>query len=167
MANNSDAQTGPQPALESNPSNPSTRVPSYLGAGLAIKGQIIGDEDLKIDGKMEGPVSLANHRFTVGSTAHVAGEVAAREIIVYGNVKGKLSAQDRIEIKKDSSVLGDMTTPRVMIEDGAYFKGAIEIERSATKVAMDPNTLLALAEKDFKMKSIRSADTSRSEQSSS
>jgi hypothetical protein len=69
---------------------------------------------------------------------------------------GKLRAQDRIEIKKDSSVAGELTTGRIMIEDGANFKGAVEIERSSAKVAIAPETLLALAEKDFKLKSIRS-----------
>ncbi len=161
MANNSEAQTGSQGGLDSNATSPSTRVPSYLGVGLGVKGQITGDEDLKIDGKVEGPISLTNHRLTVGAAAHVAGEIVSREIIIYGDVKGKLRAQDRIEIKKDSSVLGDLTTPRIMVEDGAYFKGAIEIERSVTKVGMDQNTRLALAEKDFKMKSIRAADSSQ------
>ena len=126
-----------------------------MGLGLLIKGQIIGDEDLKVDGKVEGPVSLSNHRLTVGVGAQVTGDIVSREIMIYGSVKGKLRAQERIEIKKDSSVLGDLATPRIMIEDGAYFKGAIEIERATTKPGADPNTLLALAEKDFKMKSIR------------
>jgi len=167
MANNSDVPNVPQAGLEPNSAGPNTRVPSYLGAGLTIKGRISGDEDLKVDGKIEGPVTLSNHRLTVGATAHVNGEVVAREIIIYGDVKGKLSAQDRIEIKKDSSMLGDLTTPRVMIEDGAYFKGSIEIERAAAKPGADPDTLLARAEKDFKMKSIRSEDASRSEQAPS
>lgn len=86
------------------------------------------------------------------------GDIIAREIVIYGNVKGKLAGHDRIELKKDSSVLGSLTTPRIIIEDGAYFKGSIEIERNAAESRPDPNTLLALAEKDFKMKSIRSAD---------
>jgi len=68
-----------------------------------------------------------------------------------------LHAQDRIEIKKDGSVTGELTTARIIIEDGAYFKGAIEIERSSAKVGADPDTRLALAEKDFKLKSIRAA----------
>jgi cytoskeletal protein CcmA (bactofilin family) len=143
----------------------STKVPSYLGAGLVIKGQIVGDEDLKVDGKVEGPISLSNHRLTVGPAAQVSGEIVAREIMIYGSVKGKLRGHERVEIKKDSSVLGDVTTPRIMIEDGAFFRGGVEIERAATKAGnADADTLLALAEKDFKMKSIRSADSADTNQ---
>jgi cytoskeletal protein CcmA (bactofilin family) len=137
-------------------SGPTSHMPAYLGPGLKIKGQIIGDEDLKVDGKVEGPISLGEHRLTVGPNAHVVGDIVSREIVIYGDVTGKLRAQDRIEIKKDSSVAGELTTGRIMIEDGANFKGAVEIERSSAKVAIDPETLLALAEKDFKLKSIRS-----------
>jgi cytoskeletal protein CcmA (bactofilin family) len=159
MAAISDVQTGSQPALGSTSGGPNTRVPSYLGAGLVIKGQIVGEEDLKVDGKVEGPISLANHRLTIGAAAQVTGEIVCREIMIYGTVKGKLRAQERIEIKKDSSVSGDVTTPRIMIEDGAFFRGAVEIERAPTKAGIDSDTLLALAEKDFKMKSIRSVDS--------
>ena len=73
--------------------------------------------------------------------------------MIYGEVEGDLQAGDRVEIKKDGSVVGELTTARVMIEDGAYVKGAIEITRSKTKAGTDPNTLLALAENDFKLKS--------------
>jgi cytoskeletal protein CcmA (bactofilin family) len=162
MAGNSDSQTSSQAALPggNTSSSPSTRVPSYLGAGLVVKGQIVGDEDLKVDGKVEGPISLSNHRLTVGPAAQVSGEIVSREIVIYGSVKGKLRGHERVEIKKDSSVLGDVTTPRIMIEDGAFFRGGVEIERAMTKAGTaDADTLLALAEKDFKMKSIRSADS--------
>ena len=161
MEDNSDVHAGRQAAVEPSSAGTNTRTPSYLGVGLVIKGEIIGDEDLKIDGKIEGPISLGNHRLTAGVTADMAGDIVAREIMVYGNVKGKLSGHDRIELKKNSSVLGSLTTPRIIIEDGAYFKGCIEIERNVTKDRPDPNTLLALAEKDFKMKSVRSADFNR------
>jgi cytoskeletal protein CcmA (bactofilin family) len=66
----------------------------------------------------------------VGASAKVTADVIAREVVVYGNVKGNLRARDRIEIKKDGSVVGDLTTARIMIEDGAYFKGSIEIDKS-------------------------------------
>ncbi|MGA8267042.1 MAG: polymer-forming cytoskeletal protein [Candidatus Acidiferrales bacterium] len=67
----------------------------------------------------------------MGASAKVTADVIAREVVVYGNVKGNLQARDRIEIKKDGSVVGDLTTARIMIEDGAYFKGSIEIEKSS------------------------------------
>ena len=69
----------------------------------------------------------------MGATAKLTADIIAREVVVYGSVKGNLRAKDRIEIKKDGSVNGDLTTARIMIEDGAYFKGSIEIDKSAEK----------------------------------
>ncbi len=104
-----------------------------LGASLHIKGEISGNEDLHIDGSVEGLVQLDDRKLTVGASAKLTADVVAREVVVYGTVKGNLRARDRIEIKKDGSVIGDLTTARIMIEDGAYFKGSIEIDRTATK----------------------------------
>jgi len=106
-----------------------------LGASLHVKGEITGNEDLVIDGSVEGLVQLEERKLTVGASAKVTADVVAREVVVYGNVKGNLRARDRIEIKKDGSVVGDLTTARIMIEDGAYFKGSIEIDRSGDKHA--------------------------------
>jgi cytoskeletal protein CcmA (bactofilin family) len=102
-----------------------------LGASLHVKGEISGNEDLHIDGSVEGLVQLEDRKLTVGASAKLTADVVAREVVVYGSVKGNLRARDRIEIKKDGSVVGDLTTARIMIEDGAYFKGSIEIDRSA------------------------------------
>jgi cytoskeletal protein CcmA (bactofilin family) len=95
-----------------------------------VKGEITGNEDLHIDGTVEGLVQLEDRKLTVGASAKVTADVIAREVVVYGNVKGNLRARDRIEIKKDGSVVGDLTTARIMIEDGAYFKGSIEIDKT-------------------------------------
>lgn len=100
-----------------------------LGASLHIKGEISGNEDLQVDGTVEGLIQLDDRKLTVGASAKVTADLVAREIAVFGSVKGNLRARDRIEIKKDGSVIGDLTTARIMIEDGAYFKGAIEIDR--------------------------------------
>jgi cytoskeletal protein CcmA (bactofilin family) len=99
---------------------------------LHIKGEISGNEDLHIDGSVEGLVQLEDRKLTVGASAKLTADVVAREVVVYGSVKGNLRARDRIEIKKDGSVVGDLTTARIMIEDGAYFKGSIEIDRAAS-----------------------------------
>lgn len=111
------------------------RATARLGASLHVKGEISGNEDLHIDGSVEGLVQLEDRKLTVGSSAKVTADVVAREVVVYGSVKGNLRARDRIEIKKDGSVVGDLTTARIMIEDGAYFKGSIEIDRSNEKEA--------------------------------
>ena len=97
-------------------------TPAYLGPSLKIKGQITGDEDLRVDGKIEGPISLGNHRLTAGPNSSIRGEIVSREIVIYGDVKGNLRAHDRIEIKKEGSVIGKLQTARIMIEEGAYFK---------------------------------------------
>jgi cytoskeletal protein CcmA (bactofilin family) len=100
-----------------------------LGPSVQVKGEINGSEDLEIHGSVEGTVSLDERRLTIGPTAKVSADLSAREIVIYGSVKGNLKAKDRIEIKKDGSVVGDLSTARIMIEDGAYFKGSIEIEK--------------------------------------
>jgi cytoskeletal protein CcmA (bactofilin family) len=109
------------------------RSTARLGASLQVKGEITGNEDLHIDGSVEGLVQLEDRKLTVGASAKVTADVVAREVVVYGSVKGNLRARDRIEIKKDGSVVGDLTTARIMIEDGAYFKGSIEIDRTHEK----------------------------------
>ena len=115
------------------PTATSDRATARLGASLHIKGEITGNEDLQIDGSVEGLVHLDDRKLTVGASAKVTADIIAREVVVYGSVKGNLRAKDRIEIKKDGSVNGDLTTARIMIEDGAYFKGSIEIDKSADK----------------------------------
>src|ERR1700741_479428 len=117
------------------PATTSSGGTARLGASLHVKGEITGNEDLAIDGTVEGLVHLEDRKLTIGASAKVTADIIAREVAVYGNVKGNLRARDRIEIKKDGSVVGDLTTARIMIEDGAYFKGSIEIDRKAAEAA--------------------------------
>lgn len=144
-------QIPPQPLQEAKVMTPSEppRSPSAtdrggarVGPGLRVQGEISGAEDLQIDGTVDGHVKLGDRRLTVGATAKVTADVEAREVVVFGNVKGNLHAKDRIEIKKDGSVVGDLTTARIMIEDGAYFKGSIEINRGGVEsgAAAQPRT---------------------------
>jgi cytoskeletal protein CcmA (bactofilin family) len=110
--------------------SPTARTLACLGSTIVVKGEISSDEDLQIDGKVDGPILLRGHRLTVGRTAQLNSQITASEVIVYGNASGNLHARDRVEIKKDGQVIGDITTKRISIEDGAYFKGRIEIERA-------------------------------------
>src|SRR3984893_9776427 len=112
------------------PATTSSGGTARLGASLHVKGEITGNEDLHIDGSVEGLVHLEERKLTVGASARLTADVIAREVVVYGSGKGNMRACDRIEIKKDGSVVGDLTTARIMIEDGAYFKGSIEIDKS-------------------------------------
>jgi cytoskeletal protein CcmA (bactofilin family) len=116
---------------------PSSNGTARLGASLHVKGEITGHEDLLVDGSVEGLVQLEDRKLTVGASAKLSADVIAREVVVYGSVKGNLRARDRIEIKKDGSVIGDLTTARIMIEDGAYFKGSIEIDKTADASGSD------------------------------
>ena len=117
--------------------SPTFRDLARLGAGLVVKGEISGDEDLLIDGTVEGGITLQSHRLTVGSTAQLSSNVVAREVVIHGEVGGNLRVRDRVEIKKDSAVIGDITTARISIEDGAYFKGRIEIDRGNPPMTED------------------------------
>jgi cytoskeletal protein CcmA (bactofilin family) len=112
---------------------PPAGATARVGPSLHVKGEISGNEDLYIDGTVEGAVHLGEGKLTVGATANVTADIIAREVVVCGKVKGNVSAKGKIEIKKDGSVNGDLTTAQIIIEDGAYFKGSIEIERSADK----------------------------------
>ena len=109
------------------------RATARLGLSLHLKGEIFGNEDLHIDGTVEGAVQLGEGKLTVGATANVTADIIAREVVVCGKVKGNVHAKGKIEIKRDGSVIGDLTTAQIIIEDGAYFKGSIEIDRAADK----------------------------------
>jgi len=140
-----DTQSGPS----ATPSAPSSigRTTSYLGPGLRIKGEIIGNEDLRLDGKVEGLVSIGGFRLTVGPNAHLKTDLVAREAVISGEVIGNISAFDRIEIMKSASIAGDISTGKIMIEDGAYFKGGVEVGSQNAQIGTDLDTLLKSAKK--------------------
>ena len=114
-----------------------SRSSARLGASIQIKGQVTGDEDLQIDGKVDGPISLRGHELTVGTTAQLNSEIHAGEVVVAGKVLGNVHARGRVDIKKDGSVTGDISTARISIEDGAHFKGRIEIDPTKSQAAAD------------------------------
>lgn len=114
----------PSPAPISNAGRSSAR----LGSSFQIKGQITGAEDLQIDGKVDGPITLRGFGLTVGAAAQLTSEIHAREVVVYGKVVGNVHARDRVDVKTDGSIVGDIATARISIEDGAQFKGRIEID---------------------------------------
>jgi cytoskeletal protein CcmA (bactofilin family) len=120
---------------------------AVIGKSVMIKGQIFSREDLTIDGEVDGSVELQEHRLTVGPHGKLQAGVKAREIVVLGTIHGNVEASDKIDIRKDAKLVGDIKTARIVIEDGAYFKGSIDIVRPeiAKPVAPPPAPKPAVA----------------------
>lgn len=104
-------------------------VQTVLGQEVFVKGDLSGREDLLIEGQCEGILNFHDHCLTVGPEGQVKCEIHARQVVVHGTVNGRISAKDRVEIRKTGRVVGDIVSAGVAIEDGAYFKGSIEIVR--------------------------------------
>jgi cytoskeletal protein CcmA (bactofilin family) len=100
-----------------------------IGKSLVVKGEVSGSESLYIDGKVEGAINLPGNRVTVGRNGQVAANIMAREVVVLGKVRGNISASDRVDIRSEGSLTGDVAAARISIEDGAYFKGGIDIRK--------------------------------------
>src|ERR1051325_4670525 len=98
-----------------------------IGKAVKIIGQIHSKEDLYVDGDVEGTVEAPDHKLTIGPNGTVHATVKAREVVALGSIQGHVEAIDKIEIKKDAKLIGDIRTARIVIEDGAYFKGSIDI----------------------------------------
>jgi len=120
------------------PHVPESRGPAVIGKSVMIKGQIFSREDLTIDGEIDGSVELHEHRLTVGPNGKLQAGVKAREVVVLGTIHGNVEASDKIDIRKDARLVGDIKTTRIVIEDGAYFKGSIDIVRPEVKSAAQP-----------------------------
>ena len=100
-----------------------------IGKSLIVKGEVSGSESLYIDGKVEGAINLPGNRVTVGRNGQVAANIMAREIVVLGKERGNCQAQDRVDIRSEGSLTGDVIAARISIEDGAFFKGGIDIRK--------------------------------------
>jgi cytoskeletal protein CcmA (bactofilin family) len=100
-----------------------------IGKSVMIKGQLYSREDLYVDGEVEGSIEMQEHRLTVGPNGKVHAGVKAREIVVLGTIHGNVEVGDKIEIRKEAKLVGDIKTVRIVIEDGAYFKGSIDIAK--------------------------------------
>src|ERR1700691_903817 len=126
----------PSPVFEA-PSRPEPAAAvgeqASISKGLFIKGEITGSESLFIDGKVEGSISIPGNRVTVGRNGQVAANITAREIVVLGKVRGNVHATDRVDIRAEGSLSGDVAAARISIEDGAFFKGGIDIRKPDAK----------------------------------
>ena len=135
----------PDPTRQLRPSNvsePSSSTPSVgdrstIGKSLVIKGEITGSESLHIEGTVEGSVSLPDDRVTVGRNGRVSANIAAREIVVLGEVVGSCEASDHFDIRSKGSLCGDLVVSRISVEDGAFLTGSIDIRREAVIEAVE------------------------------
>jgi cytoskeletal protein CcmA (bactofilin family) len=118
-----------RPAPVASPAAPSTGEQATIGKSLIIKGELSGSESLFIDGKVEGTINLPGNRVTVGRNGQVAANILAREVVVLGKVRGNCQASDRVDIRSEGSLTGDVIAARISIEDGAFFKGGIDIRK--------------------------------------
>ena len=121
-----------EPAAVPRPTTTTTSDQATIGKSLVIKGEVTGSESLYIDGRVEGSINLSGNRVTIGRNGVVAANISAREIVVLGKVRGNLTASDRVDIRSDGSLTGDVVAARISIEDGAFFKGGIDIRKAGS-----------------------------------
>jgi cytoskeletal protein CcmA (bactofilin family) len=124
---------------------PSTGEQASISKGLSIKGEITGSESLFIDGKIEGSINIPGNRVTVGKNGVVNASISAREIVVLGKLKGNVTATDRVDIRAEGALTGDVAAARISIEDGAFFKGGIDIRKADSKPTAVPDKVAAAA----------------------
>ncbi len=111
---------------------------AHIGKSVIIRGELSGSEDLYLDGEVEGSIELKGHSLTIGPNGHIRANVHAQEVVVHGRVDGNIRGTDRVELKKTAVLAGDIFTQRIMIEDGAFFKGAIDIQKAEARQESKP-----------------------------
>ena len=104
-----------------------------IGRTVVIKGEVSGNESLYIDGRVEGSVTFKDHRVTVGRNGVVQANISAREVVIMGKVQGNVTCSDRLDIRSEGSLTGDVVTQRISVEDGAIMKGSIEVKAADQK----------------------------------
>jgi cytoskeletal protein CcmA (bactofilin family) len=112
---------------------PKTGEFAHIGKSVVIKGELSGSEDLYVDGTVEGTIQLQGNNLVIGPNGHVHADVNAKGVVVEGKLEGNIRASDRVELRKSAVIVGDIGTQRIAIEDGAYFKGKVDIQKEAAK----------------------------------
>jgi cytoskeletal protein CcmA (bactofilin family) len=103
----------------------------HIGKSVVIRGELTGNEDLYLDGEIEGNIDLRDHKLVIGPNGKIKATITARDIVVHGRVEGNVSATERVELRKNCTLVGDVNTQRIVIEDGAFFKGSIDIKEAS------------------------------------
>ncbi len=115
-----------------------SRNTATIGKAVKIIGQIYTKEDLNVDGDVEGTIESQDNKVTIGATGRVQAGLKAREVVIFGQVQGNVEASDKVDIRREAKLVGDITTARISIEDGALFKGSIDIRKPEPKPAATP-----------------------------
>lgn len=115
-------------------SDPHRADVGHIGKSVQIKGELTGSEDLYLDGSIEGTIDLRDHSLIIGPNGKIKAGITARDLVVHGRVEGNVTATGRVELRKSCTLIGDVSTQRIVIEDGAFFKGAIDIKEKAQVV---------------------------------
>jgi cytoskeletal protein CcmA (bactofilin family) len=123
-----------------------------IGKSLVVKGEISGSESLYVDGRVEGTINLPGNRVTVGRNGQVSANITAREIIVQGKLAGNVNASDRLDVRSEGSLTGDVVAQRISVEDGAFFKGKIDIRRPSEKMTPGSETKEAMPSEEASTK---------------
>lgn len=110
------------------------RVAAWIGRALRIEGRIVSEENLTIDGQIEGTIEVGNHNLSIGAGATVKADLTAKTITVAGTVNGSLTASERIDLHGSASVFGDIATPRLVMDDGAVVKGKVQAGKKKSDV---------------------------------
>jgi cytoskeletal protein CcmA (bactofilin family) len=137
--------------FSSNPNQSTPRAISIpveqatIGRSLVIKGEVSGSESLYVDGKIEGTVNLGDSRVTIGRNGSVAANITAREVVILGKVQGNIQCSDRLDIRSEGALTGDVITQRISVEDGAILKGSVQV-RAADQKHSQSQTKSASAE---------------------
>jgi cytoskeletal protein CcmA (bactofilin family) len=116
-----------------------------IGKSVVVKGELSGSEDLIIDGEVEGSISLRGQTLTIGPNGRVRANIEARNVIVHGRLNGDIHATERVDLRKSASLSGDISTARIAIEDGAFFKGGIDIQKPEPAIKNEPRPQVSAA----------------------
>src|SRR6187397_3210003 len=133
-------QTNPAPATErsSDASRGLEKGPVNIGKSVIIKGELTGSEDLTIEGHVEGKIELRQNVLTIGPNGKIKAQVFAKSVIILGEVTGNVTASEKVDLRDNGSIDGDIAAPRVAIAEGAHFRGSIDMQRAGSKSESKP-----------------------------
>ena len=131
--NNINTSPAPEPARSSDAARGMEKGPVNIGKSVVIKGELTGSEDLTIEGHVEGKIELRQNVLTIGPNGKIKAQVFAKSVVILGEVTGNVTASEKVDLRDNGSVDGDIAAPRVAIAEGAHFRGSIDMQRTGAK----------------------------------